>query len=530
MLAFPRPGWGLLAYVALVPAAVAAGRTQNWRTLWWTGWLVLGLWWLWMMRWLMPVSPAGPPALGLWLGLNASLGVLAAGVLNQKLRWPMVLALPLGWVSIEVLRSVWPVGGISWFTLAHSQAMWDTADVGRVVQTADLLGQHTVGLVVAAVNGAIVDVLLRRKLPRASVGLGVVLLVGAFAYGQWRIGEWEGATEAGPTVAVVQTAREQDNEVGLTAESVVEDWSNLVSLHGQAVNPVGDSAVTPTLVVWPETIVPAPLNAAGIQRMRDVADNPTVSVDTRSWYGLQAQFGDVVPEVVQAGGVTTIVGASGIEVAPKYRRTNSAYLVTSDGSIETTAYEKQHRVPMGEYIPGPGFVETMISWMSPWESSYVLTPGDGPVVFTLPGGWQAGTPICYEDAIAGVCREMVYGGGDGKRLDLLVNLTNDGWFPGKGMRRQHAQLSSLRCIENRVPMARSVNTGISTMIDSLGRSSARLNEYESGVLTHTLRIDDRATMYGAVGGWPWVLFVLLAAGATGFAAIFGRPLAKHRIA
>ncbi|MEM7625972.1 MAG: apolipoprotein N-acyltransferase [Planctomycetota bacterium] len=527
MLAFPRPGWGLLAYVALVPAAVAAGRTRNWRTLWWTGWVVLGLWWLWMLRWLLPISPAAPPALGVWLGLNAVAGVLAAGVLNQKLRWPMVVALPLGWVSIEALRSVWPVGGISWFTLAHSQAMWDTGDIGRVVQTADLLGQHTVGLVVAAVNGAVVDVLLRRKLPRTSVGLAGVLLVGAFVYGQWRIGEWAGATEAGPTVAVVQTHREQDNTVGLTAERVVEEWSDLVSLHGQAVQE--KDGQRPTLVVWPETIVPAPLNPAGIARMREVAGNPEMTVDTRNWYGLRAQFGDVVPEVVQAGGVATIVGASGLEISPELRRTNAAYLVAPDGAIETTAYEKQHRVPMGEYIPGPGFVEDLIAWMSPWESSYVLTPGAGPVVFTLPGGWQVGTPICYEDAIAGVCREMVYGP-DGKRMDFLVNLTNDGWYPGKGMRRQHAQLASLRCIENRVPMARSVNTGISTLIDSVGRSSARLDEYEAGVITHTLRVDNRSTVYGAVGGWPWALFVLLTAMAAAFAAVFGRPVAKHRIA
>ena len=436
------------------------------------------------------------------------------------------------------MRSVWPVGGISWFTLAHSQAMWDAGDVGRVVQTADLMGQHTVGLIVAAVNGAIVDALLRRKLPRTSVGLAGVLLVGAFAYGQWRIGEWEGATETGPTVAVVQTQREQDNSVQLTTEDMVEQWSDLVTLHGRAVRHETQGQ-RPALVVWPETIVPGPLNPAGIDRMRDVSavakyvgETDEEAADRRAWYGLRAQFGDVVPEVVRAGGVATVVGASGLEVTPEFKRTNSAYLVAPDGNIAATAYDKQHRVPMGEYIPGPGFVETLIAWMSPWESSYELTPGTGPVVFTLPGGWQIGTPICYEDAIAGVCREMVYGGsgGDGKRLDALVNLTNDGWYPGKGMRRQHAQLASLRCIENRVPMARSVNTGISTMIDSLGRSSARLDEFEEGVLTHTLRVDRRSTMYGVIGGWPWILLVVFTAAATGFAAIFGRPVAKHRIA
>ncbi|MEO1236227.1 MAG: nitrilase-related carbon-nitrogen hydrolase, partial [Planctomycetota bacterium] len=158
-------------------------------------------------------------------------------------------------------------------------------------------------------------------------------------------------------------------------------------------------------------------------------------------------------------------------------------------------------------------------------------PGSGPVVFAIAGeegDWRFATPICYEDAVAATCRRMVYSDSE-KRLDFLVNLTNDGWYAGRGMRRQHAQLASLRCIENRVPMVRSVNTGISAAIDSLGRPSVRLGSYESGTLTHRLRIDERQTLYGRIGGWPWVLFVLFTAGATAFGAVFGRPIAKHRI-
>ena len=535
MLAFPRPGWGLWAYVALVPAAVAAGRTRNWRRLWWAGWLVWGLWWAWMLRWLTGVSPAAPAVLGLWLGLNTALGLVAAGVLNQKLRWPMAVALPLGWISVEALRSVWPVGGLSWFTLAHSQAMWDAGDVGRVVQTADLLGPHTAGLVVAVVNGALADVLLRRKPPRASVGLAVLFFVGALGYGQWRISGWQGATQDGPRVAVVQTARRLDNQSPPTPQENAEHWKALVKLHGRAAEPENDAA--PALVVWPETIVPAPLNPAGVQRMRQIAsvaryegESEAEAAERLAYYGLKAQFGDVVPAVVGAGRAATIVGANGLEFdGDEIRETNAAFLVSPDGTVQSPHYAKQHRVPMGEYLPGPGFLKSLIVRFTPWPGVYELTPGDGPVVMTAPGGWQVATPICYEDAVAGICRDMVYGP-EGKRLDLLVNLTNDGWYSGKGMRRQHAQLASLRCIENRVPMARSVNTGISGFIDSLGRTSARLDEYEPGVLTHRLRVDGRATLYGAIGGWPWVLFVLFTAGATGFGALFGRPLAKHRIA
>ncbi|MEM1028447.1 MAG: apolipoprotein N-acyltransferase, partial [Planctomycetota bacterium] len=526
MLVFPRPGWGFLAYVALVPVGVAAARTRDWRRLFWTSAVVFGVWWCVMLRWLAGVSPAGPPVLGVWLGVNVALGVLAMGVLHQKLRWPMVVALPLCWVSVEALRSVWPAGGFAWFTLAQSQAKWDLGDVGRVVQTADLLGQHTVGLVVALVNGALVDVAVRRKLPRTSVGLAAVVLVGAVAYGQWRIGQWDEATTPGPTIAVVQTNVPQDNAVPMTQESVVADFEGLMALHQQAAGSEVRSARKEyggemvwrdvDAIVWPETIIPFA-----------ITDEARIRYETAAPF--RAQMAGLARGLVARDGVATVVGASAKEWgADEERRYNAAHLVNADGTLAGAPYYKQHRVPMGEYVPGPGFIEGLMETMQVWPG-YALTPGEGPVVFTLPGGWQVGTPICYEDAIAGVCREMVYGE-EGKRLDALVNLTNDGWYSSKGMRRQHAQLASLRCIENRVPMARSVNTGISTFIDSAGRSQARLNEFEAGTLTHTMRVDERTTLYAALGGWPWVLFVLFAIGATAFGAVFGRPLAKHRIA
>ncbi|MEM8737612.1 MAG: apolipoprotein N-acyltransferase [Planctomycetota bacterium] len=503
MLAFPRPGWGWLAWVALVPMGVAAGRTTSWRRLFVVSWVVLGLWWWWMLRWLGPVSPAAAPVLGVWLGLNVAAGVVAVGVMYRKLRWPMAVALPLGWVSVEALRSVWPVGGISWFSLAHSQAAWEAGDVGRVVQVADLFGQHTVGLVVAAVNGAVVEVLLRRRVPRATVVATLALAAAAWGYGQWRMMQWDGVTTAGPRVAVVQTDVVNDNQTRPTAEDWAARWESLAQLQIEASRArAGSESDRPDLVVWPETVVPA------------------------VWL-------ESVSELVRLCGVATVVGTNTVETDPGVgeRRFNSALFVEADGGVAVERYHKQHRVPMGEYIPGPGFVASLVARLSPWEEAYELTPGDRPVVFEVGNDentWRFATPICYEDAVAATCRRMVYAEGE-KRLNFLANLTNNGWFTGRGMRRQHAQLASLRCIENRVPMVRSVNTGISTAIDSLGRPSARLNSYEAGTLTHDLRVDRRLTLYAVIGGWPWVVMILVTLGATVFGATFGRSISKHRV-
>ena len=512
MLAFPRPGWGILAYVALVPAGIAAARTRSWRRLYLTGFAVFAVWWWWMTRWLTGVSPFGPLALGVWLGAWTALGVLAAGVLHQKSRWPMVAALPLGWLSVEILRSVWPAGGFSWFTLAHSQATWAPGDVHRVVQTADLFGQHTVGLVVAIVNGALVDLLLHRHLPRAPVGVAVLTLGGAVAYGSYRIAQTDEVAQPGPRVAVLQTTVQQDNTRPRSVDEILQDFRDLVELHQRAAL----ASPRPVVIVWPETIVPFALNPE--ERQRNATAAP-----------LKTQVAEAALGLVARDGVTTLVGSSTVLRDPEFARYNSAYLVAGDGRIVGRPYHKQHRVPAGEYIPGPGFVGSLVAWLSPWESSYELTPGDGPVNFTLPDGTRIASPICYEDAVAAICRRMVYGP-EGKRVDALINLTNDGWYGGRGMRRQHAQLASLRCIENRVPMARSVNTGISTLIDPLGRSTQQLESFQTGVVAGELTTDPRATLYGSLGGIPAALFVLLAIGAVTFSAIFGRPTAKHRIA
>ena len=79
-------------------------------------------------------------------------------------------------------------------------------------------------------------------------------------------------------------------------------------------------------------------------------------------------------------------------------------------------------------------------------------------------------------------------------------------------------------------MARSVNTGISGFIDSSGRPHGTLEAFVPGVSVAEMVTDTRASPYGHIGGWPWVLFVLLAIAAGTFAGLFGRPLARHRIA
>ena len=85
--------------------------------------------------------------------------------------------------------------------------------------------------------------------------------------------------------------------------------------------------------------------------------------------------------------------------------------------------------------------------------------------------------------------------------DLLINQSNDGWFHGSAEHDMHLAVSIFRAIENRVPLARAVNTGVSAFIDGNGRILDSLPKLREGVLTGTIPLDDRTSLYSSWGDW-----------------------------
>jgi apolipoprotein N-acyltransferase len=127
------------------------------------------------------------------------------------------------------------------------------------------------------------------------------------------------------------------------------------------------------------------------------------------------------------------------------------------------------------------------------------------------------TAICFEDMDGDLIRRMFKPGPDGhKRADLIVNITNDGWFKYNEM-PQHLQFAVFRSIENRVPTARSVNTGISGFIDSMGRTSNLIPTNQIGTSVKTLALDDRITLYTRIGD----VFAYICVAVTGLLIMVG---------
>ncbi|RMF83513.1 MAG: apolipoprotein N-acyltransferase [Planctomycetota bacterium] len=197
-------------------------------------------------------------------------------------------------------------------------------------------------------------------------------------------------------------------------------------------------------------------------------------------------------------------------------------------------YDKIHLVPFGEIVPfrNARFLGMSLHWLyrtlnrlSPFSDrgqvEYSLWPGEEFTVFELPmpDGSKArfGVPICYEDTVPEIPRRFVWESSR-RRVDFLVNISNDGWFNHSAELEQHLAICTFRAVENRVGIARAVNTGVSGFIDPAGRLyslvqvDGRLTG--PGVVGYRVdhvKLDSRASLYGRWGDWFAVLCTLLTA-------------------
>ena len=496
-LAFPLPGWGWLGLVALAPAAVAVGGSGSPRRVWVAAFVVFSLWFGWMLRWLWPVTGPGVLALAPFTALFPASALWAANLATTRGKAPLVLALPVCWVAGEWLRSVQPWGGFGWFLLGHSNAASGGGGGSGVFASllGPLAGAPAVSFALALLAAALAAVLAPRGSSagpgrkRAALGWRVALLslvppvamvllaLNALARSAERQRE-----AVGPSVpvAALQTNNPHSNRVAPTYETLASEYRTLAGLHREA----AEHDPPPVLILWPETIVPGPFN--------------------RDERGLdQSPFAGAARALIEECGIPTVVGGSYSLEAEGSPRHNSAFFVVP-GEEQERRHDKVHRVPFGEYIPGPAWLkELVLDRFSPYDFDYTLTPGvlgepfelrvratergrELPVERVL----RFATPICFEDTDPALTRAMAGGG-----AQALLNLTTSGWFgrmpspedPGGGLawrsvRAQHLQIASFRSLETGLPTLRAVNTGDSALVTGGGFVRAALPPGEPGVL------------------------------------------------
>jgi apolipoprotein N-acyltransferase len=183
---------------------------------------------------------------------------------------------------------------------------------------------------------------------------------------------------------------------------------------------------------------------------------------------------------------------------------NAAILFDRDRIVDT--YRKLHLVPFTEHFPDAWPVRWMRRILISMDTHF-WEKGEVATVFEA-GGVRFSTPICFEDTFGYLCRGFFRRG-----ADALVNMTNDAWSFSVPGAMQHMSMAVFRAVENKRPVARSTNAGITCVIDPNGRILDALPPFTEGILQASLPIvKGRTTLYTAWGDWlPWVLLGLSAA-------------------
>lgn len=520
-----------LAYVALVPWLIVVRYSRSARTAFFWGWVGGVIFFDANMWWLAYVTGPGLAALmavlGLYWGAAAAI-IRGTGLLEPKGLWQRattpadqppcpwamtasVLLIATVWSSLEWFRGMWPLGGLAWAFMGHTQSRFI-----HLCQIADLTGVFGVSFVVMMANACIAFWLLYRRSGRQLIPATVVVLaafVAVLGYGFFRFSQH--TTRPGPTVLVVQPNYPQSNSGEKGAS-----YQEIVQFHIRQTQAALASHPGVNLVVWSETMMPS---------LNPEAQRFTATLQSEGWNARSALMSatkSAIEHLASEFRTSLLVGGmyqsdwqiktnpNGDRFAVPLDRRNSAYLYTPRGASELR-YDKIHLVPFGEYLPFRSTIPPLYRLflaLSPYTEEYTLTAGppDALTVFQLPDGLRFVTPICFEDLDGELVRGMFKSdSGAGKRADFIVNITNDGWFRFNEM-PQHFQAAIFRSIENRVPTARSVNTGVSGFVDSMGRMSGLIPAGREGTSLGTLTLDDRVTFYTRFGD----VFVYLCTGVT----------------
>ena len=426
--AFPPLEWTWAAWAALVPLLVMARQVPA-RTALKMGFVASLLFWLLSLRWLTHVTVLG------WLAVSAycALYVLPAVWLANRWRGGaagFAAALAVIWSGSEFLRG-WLFGGFPWNTLGVALTPWLPA-----VQLAEFGGVWLVTGLAAFANALLAWALAERRGGRA-LAAGALLVALALGWGAWRA-EQVPVPERSIRVALVQPSIPQDEK--WVAAKILGIYERLAELTRKA---QGDPTVE--LVIWPETALPDDVRNS---------ENSYALVYSLCTNGTP----------ILTGSLDTAVRESG---EPQYF--NSAFLFDVEGRI-AGEYDKRHLVIGGEFIPLAGLVPA--AWQVAWGWPASITAGKESAIFRAGNAAVPLAPlVCFEDILPDLARADVRAG-----ARMLVNVTNDAWFDAHVQPRQHMRNAVLRAVENRVPLVRACNTGVTCVIAPSGRVAAFLSD------------------------------------------------------
>lgn len=454
-LSYPPLHLGFLAWFGFIPLihvflnvkasqaakfAFLASITANFISLYWIG-LNSGAGFL-------PVFASLVGAI-LYLGIFWSgLGYFVAYV--EKRSSKGLIALPFAWVAMEFIRSL-GVLGFPWINLGLTQT-----EYLPLIQIADTTGSYGISFWIVLINiGFYLAVISKDKRKYLIITSLIFLLV--LSFGLIRINTIEDVNSKPIAIAITQSNISPDEK--WEPESREENFKLMHGLLDSALN------LNPDLVLWPESAVPAYLRLSSYRR------NPIVAK--------LAKFN--IP--LLSGTVDRVIDKNREK---KYY--NSTIFIKPDGSVKM--YNKIHLVPFAEYIPLSGKFPSLKK-LNFGQGNF--TPGEEYTVFEL-DSIKFSNIICYESSMPKLVRNFVKNG-----AQFITIQANDGWLGKSAGPYQHFELAKLRAIENRVPIVRCANTGISGVINSVGIVEQKISLGEKAIIKAEIFPAQNLTFYTKYG-------------------------------
>jgi apolipoprotein N-acyltransferase len=483
-LAFPEPGLGPLAWIAIAPLlALATGQNVG------RGVLlafVFGLCFFGtLLYWISIIGFLAWTVLVLlqaaFLGLFGGLWALSSRVGGPVAR----ISLAAGaWVATEFLRSLVPVGGFTWGQLAQSQT-----EIDWLLPVAAIGGGWLVGGFVVALNGAVVEIVSHARSHKRPASLPVLTLVALFLV-PIAVPDAEAAGEP-VRVAIVQGNVPQD-----FTGPYFEKELQILESHRQITEELGNRE--PDLVIWPESSVGMDLTT--VEEAQNAVRSAAEAVDAPMIVGGNIDLDDDHYKVV-------------------------AFHVDETGEI-VDVYEKTHLVPFGEYVPA----RSVFGWIPALEQvPRDAIPADEPAVFDIGAG--VAPVISFEGDFGSLVREPIAAGGR-----LLVVATNTSTWGTSWASAQHVAFSQVRAVENGVWVAHAALSGISAFVAPDGEVVESTPMWTATALVDEIHFATDLTLYARYGDWfPWLCAVTTVVGvalgmrrrrATGSALAQRRPASE----
>jgi apolipoprotein N-acyltransferase len=485
----PFNAWPVLfltfpAMVWLIDGA-GAGRLRGLPAAAWSGWcfgfgyFVPGLYWIGYaflvdaptFGWLLPVAVGGLPA---YLALFTGFGFALARLVWTK-DASRVLALAASLTLSEWLRGH-VLTGFPWNAFGY--ALTEPLALAQSAALVGLWGLTFLAVAIFASPAVLIDGTSRGRRPWLAFASALLVLAAMGIYGAVRLARSPTTQVENVKLRLMQPNLQQDVRFNYSAKADV--MRKYLALSDRATGPQSTGVRDATILIWPESAFPFFL---------------TREADA------MAQIADLLP-----AGTILITGAvRAPDLPPGTRITrayNSVYVIDHDGSI-LSFYDKLHLVPFGEYLPFQDWMERLgLVQLTKVQGGFI--PGDRRRTMDLPRAPRVLPLICYEAIFPGQIASR------DDRPGWIVNLTNDGWFGISTGPYQHLQQTRLRAIEEGLPIVRVANTGISAVIDPLGRIVARLDLGVEGVLDSRLPTALSPTFYARAGDIPAAIIVAAA--------------------